>query len=120
MHKLDNEAEKIYLSIFNSDIPESVKQRFNDISNVIDDSFPHYEVKKYYDLVRDACDLEAIELAARYLRKMPILTEKFKVMVYLAETIPHNYDVFINEAPGVNAGLCSHFLFCSQDYVKNN
>ena len=100
MHKLDNEAEKIYLSIFNRDIPETVKKRFDDISHVINDSFSQYEVKQYYDLVRSARDLEALELATRYLGKMPILTEKFKVMVYLAETIPHNYNVFINEATG--------------------
>lgn len=118
MHKLDYEAEKIYHSIFNTDIPETVKKRFNDISGVIDDSFSHDEILKYYDLVRDARDLEALELAARYLNKMPVLTEKFKVMVYLAETIPHNYSVFINETPRQVSAYASIIFAVVRTFLK--
>lgn len=99
MCRIENEAERIYHSLFNKKIPESLKIHFNNISGEIDNHYHHDEVRKYYDLILKVNDLEALEITARYLKKLPILTEKFKVMVYLAETLPDNYDVFVNENP---------------------
>ena len=52
---------------------------------------------RYYRALLACADLEALELAARYTRKLPLLTRKFRLMAYLAETLPENQDFFINE-----------------------
>jgi hypothetical protein len=41
-------------------------------------------------------DLEALELAARYTRRLPLLTRKFRLMAYLAETLPENQALFVS------------------------
>jgi len=99
MYKPVIEAEKIYFSIFNSKIPEAIQHRFSEISQTIDNNYRNIEVSKYYTLIPKIRDLEALELAARHFGKLPILTEKFKIMIYLSETIPQNYGLFINENP---------------------
>ncbi len=99
MYSFNNDAEKIYFTLFNKSIPEEVYHRFQAVSKKIDNNYPHDKVVQYYELIGKTDDLEALELAARYLRKQPLLTEKFKLMVYLAEIMPDNYDVFINENP---------------------
>lgn len=97
MLKSDNEAEKIYYAIFKKNIPLSTKNHFDKISEKIDARYPLNEITKYHHLLAKAVDLEAIEVAARYLRTCPILNDKFKLMIFLAETLPENYGVFINE-----------------------
>lgn len=110
MYTSDKEAEKIYSSLTNKNIPEQIRQRFNDVSKKIDDNYPQKDVKEYYEVMNKARDLEALEFAARCLKKMPILTEKFKIMVYLAETVPENYSLFINENRGRISGyVCMAF-----------
>ncbi len=97
MLKSDSEAEKIYYAIFKKKIPVSVKNHFDNISKKIDARYSENEIRKYQHLLMKAGDLEAIECAARYLRVYPILKDKFKVMVCIAETLPENYGAFINE-----------------------
>lgn len=118
MYTSDKEAEIIYSSLFNKRIPEQIRQRFNDVSKKIDDNYPQDEVREYYKVINMVGDLEALELAARYLRRMPILTEKFKIMVYLAETIPENYNVFINEDPKGTSGYASMAFSVLRTAVK--
>lgn len=99
MVKPDNEAQKIYHAIFNKNIPESVQLHFNNISRKIDDVYLINEVNKYHECIVKVHDLEALEIAARYVKKLPIITDKFKAMIYLAETLPENYSTFVNERP---------------------
>ncbi len=98
MRSSENDAEKIYSSLFNKSIPVAIRDHFNNISKEIDNYYPQSEVRNYYELVQKINDLEAFELAARHLKKYPILTTKFKTMLYLAETVPDNYTDFINES----------------------
>ena len=95
----EKEAGRIYYTIFNKKIPASIQTHFNIISKKIDGCFSGEEVKKYYECIEKVRDLEALEIAARYFNKIPVLTEKFNIMVYLSETLPENYAVFINEQP---------------------
>jgi hypothetical protein len=97
MFDTDYESEKIYLAIFNKKIPSLIQDRFRNISAKIDGSYSEEEVSKYRECIFKIHDLEAIEVAARFSKKLPILTDKFKVMVYLAETLPENYSIFISE-----------------------
>jgi len=95
-----NEAERIYGAIFNRKIPASVQEHFEVISKKIESRYSEEEVDKYLEATEKTSDLEALEVASRYIKKLPLLSEKFKVMVYLAETCPENYRVFVNEEPG--------------------
>jgi hypothetical protein len=96
----ESEAEKIYKTIFGAKVPESIQKQFNTISGEIDSLFNSEEIRKYNKSILQIHDLEALELVARCFRKLPILTLKFKVMLYIAETLPVNHSKFINEKDG--------------------
>ena len=94
---VNNEAKKIYKAIFNKDIPLTVQEHFNAVSGKIESRFTDQEISKYFEIIKKVHDLEALELAARSFGKLTIITLKFKVMLYLAETQPENYSRYINE-----------------------
>lgn len=93
----EREAEKIYYAIFKKQIPAFIKNHFENISKTIDNNYSEKDVRKYHQYLVKVYDIESLELAARYFKRLPILTEKFKVMVYLAETLPENQSIFVNE-----------------------
>lgn len=114
----DNEAEKIYYAIFNKEIPSSIRIHFKNISKRIESRYSDEEVKKYYECIKKVRDLGALELAARHFKKIPLLTEKFKIMVYLSETLPENYTVFINEQPKFFQAFVLLILFIFRNGYK--
>jgi len=114
----DNDAGKIYFALFGKEIPDNIHRHFKNVSKKIDTNFPRDEVVKYYEFIRKTDDLEALELAARYLRKIPVLTEKFKIMVYLGETMPENYHIFINENPGRFRGYIEMIFSVMRTVIK--
>ncbi|MEN8223135.1 MAG: hypothetical protein ABFR36_07725 [Acidobacteriota bacterium] len=93
----NREAEKIYRSVFKKDIPEIVLERFNKISERIEEGVPPGEIEKYHKITGNITDLAAAEYASRILKKNPLLIKKFQTMIYLGECLPENYDLFINE-----------------------
>jgi len=97
MQKLSHEADLIYDAIFKERIPDTIKQRFEHASRMIDGIHPQDEVKRYYHYLHNVKDLEALELVARHSGRLPVITEKFKVMMYISETFPGNYHFFVNE-----------------------
>jgi hypothetical protein len=54
------------------------------------------EVDRCTRAILACADLEALELAARYTRRLPLLSRKFRLMAYLAETLPENQPFFVN------------------------
>ncbi len=92
-----SEAEKIYEAIFGTKVPQSIQRHFDTLSRRINSLFSKEEIEKYNECILKIHDLEALELAARYFKKLPLLTVKFKIILYLAETIPENYTKYINE-----------------------
>ncbi len=110
MQRPENEAKKIYSAIFKKEIPEIIQSRFEKISSKIDASYSDKETQKYYKYFCETSDLEALEIAGRVLKKLPVLTDKFKVMVYLAETLPENYPLFVNERSQLLIGYFSLFI----------
>lgn len=92
-----DEAERIYYALFRKKIPESIQYHFEKLSKKLEDVYSEEEIKKYYECIAKINDLEALELAARYLKKFTMLTKKFQIMIYLSETLPENYVMYINE-----------------------
>ena len=99
------EAEKIYRSIFYQSIPDIIRQRFIKASDRLNQKVSSHELERYYRVVQIVDDLEALELACRYTKKLPLLSLKFHLMVFLAETLPKNQRFFINERTSFVRGL---------------
>jgi len=98
MKKLQRlEAQKIYRSIFGSKIPPILKERFVAASDAtLNQTISASSLNAYYRVIQQIDDLEALELACRYGRRLPFLQLKFQLMVYLAETLPQNQHFFFN------------------------
>jgi hypothetical protein len=101
----DDEAQRIYYTLFRREIPPVVAERFAQASARLEASLPPRDVAAYHRAVASGADLEALELAARYTRKLPLLTRKLGLMAYLAETQPENQPLFINERSSYIAGF---------------
>ena len=101
----ETEARKIYAAIFGREIPSLVLDRFVVASKRLNQSVPQAEMDSYYRAMIACADLEALELAARYTRRFPLLSRKFRLMAYLAETLPENQAFFINERSSFLSGM---------------
>ena len=97
-HKAKNEkseAERIYRAIFRTSVPPVIEKRFYRACEVLFSTFSHEEQREYVKALEKVSDLEALELAARKRRKLPLVVSRFRLMVYLAETLPQNQGFFI-------------------------
>ena len=101
----DGEADRIYQAIFADAIPDVIRERFAEPSQALDRSAPTSELAAYRDVLARVNDLEAAEVAARFTRRLPLLSRKFQLMVYLAETIPSNQSRFINTRDSLVVGI---------------
>lgn len=63
------------------------------------------ELRAYKAALDAGADLEALELAARWTKRLPLLTRKFQLMAFLAETLPGNQSLFINHRDNFPAAL---------------
>ncbi|MFW6131824.1 MAG: hypothetical protein ACOC5F_04415 [Candidatus Aminicenantaceae bacterium] len=91
-----DEAEKIYKAIFKNEIPPLVKQRFLKASEELFSDYSKKNIEEYKRALSKISDLEALEFAARRKSRIPLLIIKFRLMVYMAETVPENSRFFIN------------------------
>jgi len=101
----DHEAQRIYYTLFRREIPPLVAERFAQASVLLEANVPPADVAAYRRAIASGADLEALELAARYTHKLPLLTRKLGLMAYLAETRPENQALFINERASFVVGL---------------
>ncbi len=103
------EADKIYQAIFREVAPDILKRRFVEASSRLHDRSDKKELDRYYRAIQKISDLEALEIACRYTRRLPLLSTKFNMMVYIAETIPENQHFFINYKKNVLKGWLTIF-----------
>jgi len=101
----DHEAQRIYHTLFHREISPVVAERFAQASARLEAHVRPAEVAAYRRAVASGADLEALELAARYTHKLPLLTRKLGLMAYLAETLPENQALFINERSSFALGF---------------
>ena len=92
----DQEAQRIYLALFDRPVPPLVAERFAAASVRLDAGASPAELRAYREAVGSSVDLEALELAARWTRRLPLLTRKFQLMAFLAETLPENQALFVS------------------------
>ena len=94
--KKREEAERIYQAIFRTPIPPDVRDRYDKAAHALFTGFSPEEDQAFVELLRDVNDLEALEIAARRLNKIPRLVYRFQLMVHLAENLPANQRFFVN------------------------
>ncbi len=92
----DQEARRVYSAIFNQPVPSLVVERFAAASERLEANASPAELQAYRAAIDAPVDLEALELAARWTKRLPLLTRKFQLMAFLAETLPGNQPLFIN------------------------
>lgn len=91
------ETELLYRAVFRREPPAVVVERFIPVSERVDASASTSEVRKYYRALDGCRDLEALEVAARYRGRLPLLTRKMQLLVYIAETEPGSQRYFVSE-----------------------
>jgi hypothetical protein len=99
------EGQRVYRTLFNRPIPPVIAERFAAGSARLEANVSSEEVVRYRAVVASGLDLEALELAGRYTRRLPLLTRKLQLMAYLAETIPQNQGLFINHRDNLPGAL---------------
>jgi len=92
----DQEAQRIYFAIFNQPAPALVAERFAAASERLEANAAPADLAAYSVAVESGVDLEALELAARWTKRLPLLTRKFQLMAFLAETLPGNQALFVS------------------------
>jgi len=100
----EREAVKIHQALFGRGIPDKLKHRFIEASN-LDRSTHAHGLERYYQIIAGVRDLEALEVAGRYTGRLPLLSHRFQLMVFLAESLPENRSDFIKERSSVVRGV---------------
>lgn len=101
---LQHEADRIHSAIFGGIAPPILRERFVAPSQRLNAATVTRDVERYYQALEHARDLEALELACRRTGQLPIITLKFRLMVYLAETLPENQRHFVNPSDSFARG----------------
>ena len=104
-HIVRADAERIYRSIFGRPIPGIISERFVLPSVQLITSASEIEQARYRHVMNNVNDLEALEVAARFSGALPLLTRQFRLVVYLAETLPENRHFFVNDRDGRIRGV---------------
>ena len=104
------EAEKIYTAIFRRRPSEIVVTRFIAAIDRLETGANPEEVSICSGLLSDDVDIEAVEVAARYTGKLPLMTKKFQLMMHIAETLPEHQSCLVNLRWSRRRGLWSVFF----------
>jgi hypothetical protein len=99
------EAERIYHALFGARISDAVRDRFVRASRRLESATDPTEVARYRRALERVNDLEALEIACRYRRTLPLLSRKFRIMVAMAETVPETQSHFVNETSSLLRGI---------------
>jgi hypothetical protein len=89
---LSEEAGYFYKKIFSAPAPRQTIEKYIAVNL---NKIPHAH-RGIRELVLKKADIEAIEMAWRFKSPRNVLTKKIHILLYLAETTPENFPVFIN------------------------
>ena len=94
-----DDTARLYNAIFRATPPALVRERFCEAAALLQANASPHEVAEYRRAMDLGVDLEALEVAARYRRKCRLLSDHFRLMVYVAETLPENQSFFVKRTP---------------------
>ena len=101
------EVERLYFSVFRKTAPELLKTRFYRASQRIFATVDTRQQSLYKIALKNDWDLEALEIAGRYTGRLPLLSVKIRLIVFLAETLPDHQHFYINDKSNFLLGLTS-------------
>jgi hypothetical protein len=101
----EQEADKIYRAIFHRPAQGVLLARYALAARRLEQQASPEEVSAQQRIVESTRDQEAVEYASRFARSLPLLNRKFRLVVYLAETLPENQAFFVKDKPGLLSAL---------------
>jgi hypothetical protein len=93
------EGELLHYSIFGSRIPEPVLQKYLEAHRYYLTSVNESELRWMSKAVHLGFDLEALEIALRFIDKNHLLVRKVKILVHITEGFDAYRARFVNEHP---------------------
>jgi hypothetical protein len=95
-------ALKIYSSLWqSSNFPKTLEVRFDNAVRLLAEDYSQIEIDLVYKISNSNIDIEAVEIASRFLKRNPFLIICFQLMIYLAETEPQCRKSIINQEKGI-------------------
>ncbi|MFC2161961.1 hypothetical protein ACFLRX_09955 [Acidobacteriota bacterium] len=91
-----SDANKIYSALFKEPILPSLEDKYRKAFEALSSGFSEAHVEEYRAAVEGPFDIEALEMAGRFRKRLPLLVQAFNIMVYLAETVPDNQSEYVN------------------------
>ena len=99
--EIAREADLIHRILFGADASDGLKQRYADALESAPDGAPALDAS----LFKANSDLEAIEFALRRKNPLNALTQRFRIVCYLAEAEPEYFARFVAERSQFSAGV---------------
>jgi hypothetical protein len=97
----------LYRAIFRQDPTPLFVARFNQAALLLHASASPEETASYRRALDAVGDLEALEVAARYRRRLRLLSASFRLAVYLAEAEPHTQTFLVKRRAGRISGFAA-------------
>ena len=101
------DADRIYRAIFRAAPAPRVVERFLAADRLLTEGAAADEIARCRRVLDSSSDLEAIEVAARYRRQLPLLGARFRLMVYIAESEPDNQHYFAKRSASRAAAVAA-------------
>jgi hypothetical protein len=111
-------VQRIYNVLFPGPVPPKLDERFRAAWRRREADYTEPERAAYRRAVACVGDLEALELACRRGRRLPILSDQVVLMSYLAETLPEHYGQYVGPAPGRLRAFGALAAACSRSTWK--
>ncbi len=113
-----SDANRIYKAIFKENIPLSIEEKYRKAFEAVSAGFSETRVEEYKAVIEGTHDIEALELAGRCRKRLPLLVHAFEIMIYLAETVPGNQSKYFNFKTRRFSGFLSMAYACCRSAVK--
>jgi hypothetical protein len=109
--KLRAEADRLHAVLFGGGAPEEIRRQYADALRAA-------SLAPIDKLLRAGVDLEAMEIALRKKNPFNPLTQRFRVLCYLAETRPGYFHRFVAERRGFFSGFFAVAFFALRSVYK--
>jgi hypothetical protein len=93
------DPQRIYNVLFPGEIPSVLASRFTHAWEILAGDFSAQDLSQFRIAISGVSDLEALELACRRRKRLPVLTAQVSLMVMLAETLPSHSRYYLDTRP---------------------
>jgi len=105
--QLRREASALHCTAFGRDVPEKIADRYIEAHSVALPRVAAIDEQWMERVIAAEIDLEALELELNTREPDPVLCQKLKLLIYIAEAFPEYYGDFVNETPQRARALCT-------------